>query len=36
MDCEKRGLPRVVAESGEDYLYPKTCFRPIAPPQAVK
>ncbi len=34
--AEKRGLIRVVDESGEDYLYPKTLFRPIALPQAVK
>jgi hypothetical protein len=33
---EKRGLIRVVDESGEDYLYPKTFFRSIALPQAVK
>jgi hypothetical protein len=34
--AEKRGLLRVIDESGEDYLYPKACFRPIALPQAVK
>jgi len=34
--AEKRGLIRVVDESGEDYLYPKTFFRSIALPQAVK
>ncbi len=34
--AEKRGLIRVVDESGEDYLYPKTLFRPIALPQAIK
>lgn len=34
--AEKRGLVRVVDESGEDYLYPKTLFRPIALPLAVK
>jgi hypothetical protein len=33
---EKRGLIRVVDESGEDYLYPKSFFRTIALPQAVK
>jgi hypothetical protein len=32
----KRGLIRVVDESGEDYLYPKSFFRSIALPQAVK
>ncbi len=35
-DAEKRGLVRVVDESGEDYLYPKTLFRSIALPQAVR
>jgi hypothetical protein len=34
--AEKHGLIRVVDESGEDYLYPKTFFRSIALPQAVK
>jgi hypothetical protein len=34
--AEKRGLLRVIDESGEDYLYPKTFFRSIALPQAVK
>jgi len=32
----RRGLLRVIDESGEDYLYPKTFFRSIALPQAVK
>ena len=27
---------RVIDESGEDYLYPKAFFRPIALPQAVR
>jgi hypothetical protein len=27
---------RIVDESGEDYLYPKTLFRSIALPPAVK
>jgi hypothetical protein len=31
-----RGLLRIIDESGEDYLYPKACFRSIALPQAVK
>jgi hypothetical protein len=35
-DAEKHGLIRVVDESGEDYLYPKMLFRPIALPHAVK
>ena len=34
--AEKRGLIRVIDESGEDYLYPKTFFRPIALPQSLK
>jgi hypothetical protein len=36
MAAEKHGLIRVVDESGEDYLYPKTFFRSIALPQAVR
>jgi len=35
-DAEKHGLLRIVDESGEDYLYPKTLFRAIALPLAVK
>jgi hypothetical protein len=34
--AEKHGLLRIVDESGDDYLYPKKSFRPIALPQAVK
>jgi hypothetical protein len=34
--AEKHGLLRIVDESGEDYLYPKKSFRPIALPLAVK
>ena len=34
--AEKRGLLRIVDESGEDYLYPKSFFRTIALPSAVK
>ena len=34
--AEKNGLLRVVDESGDGYLYPKTFFRSIALPQAVK
>jgi hypothetical protein len=33
--AEKRGLVRIVDESGDDYLYPKSFFRAIAL-QAVK
>jgi len=34
--AEKQGLLRVVDESGEDYLYPKSFFRSVALPQSVK
>ena len=34
--AEKHGLLRIVDESGEDYLYPKALFRPIALPQSVR
>jgi hypothetical protein len=34
--AEKRGLLRIVDESGEDYLYPKDMFRSIELPQPVK
>ena len=34
--AEKRGLLRIIDESGDGYLYPKTLFRSIALPQAVK
>jgi hypothetical protein len=29
--AEKHGLLRIIDDSGEDYLYPKKSFRPIAP-----
>jgi hypothetical protein len=34
--AEKEGLLRIVDESGEDYLYPKSFFRPIELPAAIK
>ena len=34
--ADKHGMRRIIDESGEDYLYPKAFFRPIALPQAVK
>ena len=34
--ADKHGMLRIVDESGEDYLYPKTSFRSIALPLAVK
>jgi len=36
MAAEKHGMLRVIDESGEDYLYPKTLFRSIALTEAVK
>ena len=33
---EKRGLLRIIDETGDDYLYPKSFFRPIALPQSIK
>jgi hypothetical protein len=34
--AEKRGHMRIIDESGDDYLYPKTLFRSIVLPQSVK
>ena len=34
--AQKHALVRIVDESGEDYLYPKAFFRPIALPPTVK
>ena len=34
--AEKQWLLRIIDESGEDYLYPKTLFRTIALPQSIK
>jgi hypothetical protein len=34
--AEKHGLIRVIDESDDDYLFPKTLFRSIALPQAIK
>jgi hypothetical protein len=34
--AEKHGLLRVVDESADDYLYPKTSFRSITLPHAIK
>jgi hypothetical protein len=36
VQAERRGLMRVIDESGDDYLYPKIMFRTIALPQAIK
>ena len=35
-DAEKHKLLRVIDESGEDYLYPKTFFLPVSLPQATR
>jgi hypothetical protein len=35
-DAERRGLWRVIDESGDDYLYPKAFFRQIKLPHAIK
>jgi hypothetical protein len=34
--AEREGLLRIVDESGDDYLYPKSFFRTIALPLSVK
>ncbi len=34
--AERRGLLRIIDESGEDYLYPKMLFRSIVLPQSIK
>jgi hypothetical protein len=34
--AEKKGLLRIIVESGEDYLYPKAFFRTIALPQSIR
>ncbi|MEA2840321.1 MAG: hypothetical protein QOF41_1651 [Methylobacteriaceae bacterium] len=36
LEADKHGLLRIVDESGDDYLYPKTLFRSIVLPQAVR
>jgi hypothetical protein len=35
-EAEKHDLVRIIDESGDDYLYPKIFFRPIALPQSAK
>jgi hypothetical protein len=34
--AKKHGLIRIIDESGEDYLYPKAFFRPVALPPSVR
>jgi hypothetical protein len=35
-EARKQRLLRIVDESGEDYLYPESFFRPLELPQTVK
>jgi hypothetical protein len=35
-DAERHGLTRIIDESGEDYLYPRTLFRAIILPAAIR
>jgi hypothetical protein len=35
-DALKHGQIRVIDESGEDYIYPKSLFLPITVPQSVR
>jgi hypothetical protein len=35
-EARRRGLVRVVDESGEDYLYASRCFCALKPPKAVR
>jgi hypothetical protein len=34
--AEKHGQLRIIDESGEDYIYPKTYFLTVALPQSIK
>ena len=36
VDAERHGLRRIVDESGEDYLYPRTFFRAITLPAPIR
>ena len=36
LTAEKEGMLRVIDESGEDYLYPQSLFRPISLPPSIK
>jgi len=36
LEADKHGLLRVIDESGEDYLYPKTSFGAITLPEPLK
>jgi hypothetical protein len=36
ISAEKNGLLRIVDESGDDYLYPKSLFRSVALPLSLK
>ncbi len=35
-EANKEGYIRVIDESGEDYLYPATCFVPLDIPQSAR
>ncbi len=35
-EAEKHGQIRVIDESGEDYLYPRSCFVPVDLPRNVE
>jgi hypothetical protein len=34
--AEKKGMLRIIDESGDDYLYPKTFFRTVDLPMAIR
>jgi hypothetical protein len=36
LTADKHGQLRIIDESGDDYLYPKTFFRSIALPESIK
>jgi hypothetical protein len=36
LGSEMQGLLRIIDESGDDYLYPRAFFRPIALPHSIK
>jgi hypothetical protein len=35
-EAQRKGHIRVIDESGEDYLFPKSCFAPVKFPDAVR
>ena len=36
VEAESEGMIRVIDESGEDYLYPKSCFVELALPSGIQ